>query len=106
MIRKFRYSLIYAIESDCLFILAVAHQSRRAGYWIDRRTVVARNEWRPPRNELAIVVESRCGVFILEFHLVKRVQELLATNSPLTFSRALTKKPAAHDALLDFRGHS
>ncbi len=36
MIRKFRHSLIYAIESDGLLILAVAHQSRRAGYWVDR----------------------------------------------------------------------
>ncbi len=36
MVRKFRHALIYAIESDGLLILAVAHQSRRAGYWIGR----------------------------------------------------------------------
>jgi plasmid stabilization system protein ParE len=36
MVRKFRHSLIYAIEKDGLLILAVAHQSRRAGYWIGR----------------------------------------------------------------------
>lgn len=38
MIRKFRHSLIYTIERDCLLILAVAHQSRRAWYWVDRTT--------------------------------------------------------------------
>ena len=36
MLRKFRHSLIYAIEKDGLLILAVAHQSRRAGYWAGR----------------------------------------------------------------------
>jgi plasmid stabilization system protein ParE len=33
IVRIFRHSLIYAIESSGLPILAVAHQSRRAGYW-------------------------------------------------------------------------
>lgn len=36
MIRKFRHSLIYAIDEEGLLILAVAHQSRRAGYWVGR----------------------------------------------------------------------
>jgi toxin ParE1/3/4 len=36
MVRKFRLSLIYAVEKDGLLILAVAHQSRRAGYWVGR----------------------------------------------------------------------
>ena len=35
-LRKFRYSLIYLIERDTLLILAVAHQSRRPGYWMAR----------------------------------------------------------------------
>lgn len=35
-VRKFRHSLIYSIEEDGLLILAVAHQSRRAGYWVGR----------------------------------------------------------------------
>lgn len=35
-LRKFRHSLIYAVVSDCLLILAVAHQSRRPGYWVGR----------------------------------------------------------------------
>jgi plasmid stabilization system protein ParE len=35
-LRKFRYSLVYSIEKDGPLILAVAHQSRRPGYWIGR----------------------------------------------------------------------
>ena len=38
ILRKFRYSLIYTIEKDGLLILALAHHSRRPGYWIGRRT--------------------------------------------------------------------
>jgi len=36
VLRKFRCSLIYAIETDGLPILAVAHHSRRPGYWVGR----------------------------------------------------------------------
>jgi toxin ParE1/3/4 len=36
VLRKFRCSLIYAIEKDGLLILAVAHHSRRPGYWAGR----------------------------------------------------------------------
>ena len=36
ILRKFRYSLIYTIEKDSLLILAVAHHSRRPGYWVGR----------------------------------------------------------------------
>jgi len=36
VLRKFRYSLIYTIEKDALLILAVAHHSRRPGYWVSR----------------------------------------------------------------------
>jgi plasmid stabilization system protein ParE len=36
LLRKFRYSLIYTIERDGLLILAVAHHSRRPGYWVGR----------------------------------------------------------------------
>jgi len=38
LLRRFRYSLIYSIENDGLLILAVAHQSRRPGYWVSRLT--------------------------------------------------------------------
>ena len=36
VLRKFPYSLIYTIERDELLILAVAHHSRRPGYWAGR----------------------------------------------------------------------
>lgn len=36
VLRKFRYSLIYTMEKDGLLILAVAHHSRRPGYWVGR----------------------------------------------------------------------
>ncbi len=36
LLRKFRYSLIYSVEGDEIVILAVAHASRRLGYWVDR----------------------------------------------------------------------
>jgi plasmid stabilization system protein ParE len=36
ILQKFRYSLIYSIEKDGLHILAVAHHSRRPGYWVGR----------------------------------------------------------------------
>jgi len=36
ILRKFRYSLIYSIETDSLLILAVAHHNRRPGYWVGR----------------------------------------------------------------------
>ena len=36
VLRKFPYSLIYTIEADELLILAVAHHSRRPGYWVGR----------------------------------------------------------------------
>lgn len=35
-VRKFRYSLIYSVEGDTVLILAVAHHSRRPGYWMAR----------------------------------------------------------------------
>ncbi len=33
---RFPYSLMYVIDEKELFIVAVAHQSRRPGYWADR----------------------------------------------------------------------
>jgi len=36
ILRKFRYSLIYSIEEEGVLILAVAHHSRRPGYWLSR----------------------------------------------------------------------
>jgi hypothetical protein len=33
---RFPYSLMYVVETDELYIVAVAHHSRRPGYWADR----------------------------------------------------------------------
>jgi plasmid stabilization system protein ParE len=35
-LRKFRFSLVYSIENDCVLILAVAHHCRRPQYWLPR----------------------------------------------------------------------
>jgi len=35
-LRKFRYSLMYALEPEGVLILAVAQHSRRPQYWTDR----------------------------------------------------------------------
>ena len=36
VLSKFPYSLMYLVESEEIFILAVAHESRRPGYWAAR----------------------------------------------------------------------
>ena len=36
VVDKFPYSLIYSIEPEKIWILAVAHQRRRPGYWRNR----------------------------------------------------------------------
>ncbi len=36
LLRRFPYKLIYAVEGQTLWIIAVAHGHRRPGYWIDR----------------------------------------------------------------------
>ena len=33
---RFPYSLMYVVDTRELYIVAVAHQSRRPGYWADR----------------------------------------------------------------------
>ena len=33
LIRQFPYSIVYRVESDRVFVLAVAHWSRRPDYW-------------------------------------------------------------------------
>jgi toxin ParE1/3/4 len=37
LLHKFPYSLLYTVESDHVFVLAVMHQSRSPGYWRGRR---------------------------------------------------------------------
>ncbi len=36
LLHKFPYKLLYSIEDDHVFIIAVAHQHRKPDYWIDR----------------------------------------------------------------------
>lgn len=36
LLHKFPYKLLYSIETDHLFIIAVAHQHRMPDYWVDR----------------------------------------------------------------------
>ena len=36
VLRTWKYSIIYGIEEYGIYIVAVAHQSRRHGYWRDR----------------------------------------------------------------------
>jgi len=36
VLRRFPYSLFYAIEGERIHIVAVAHGKRRHGYWLDR----------------------------------------------------------------------
>ena len=33
---RFPYSLMYVLDPDEVFIVAIAHHSRRPGYWADR----------------------------------------------------------------------
>ena len=35
-LKRFPYTLVYSLQRDVLSILAVAHQSRAAGYWAGR----------------------------------------------------------------------
>jgi plasmid stabilization system protein ParE len=37
LMRRFPYSVVYAVEGDEIRILAVAHHSRRPGYWRARK---------------------------------------------------------------------
>jgi hypothetical protein len=36
VLKKFPYSIIYAIHDEIILILAIAHHRRRPDYWIDR----------------------------------------------------------------------
>lgn len=37
VVHRYPYSIVYRIDSDNLHVLAVAHHSRRPGYWLGRR---------------------------------------------------------------------
>jgi plasmid stabilization system protein ParE len=36
LLRRFPFSVIYAVESDAIVVIAVAHQRRRPDYWKER----------------------------------------------------------------------
>jgi mRNA-degrading endonuclease RelE of RelBE toxin-antitoxin system len=36
LLHKFPYKLLYSIEEDHLFVIAIAHQHRKPDYWIER----------------------------------------------------------------------
>ena len=36
LLRRFPYTLVYAVQQDRIYVLAVAHQNRRPGYWTNR----------------------------------------------------------------------
>jgi plasmid stabilization system protein ParE len=36
LVAGFPFTLLYSIEPDHIFVVAVAHQSRRPGYWLKR----------------------------------------------------------------------
>ena len=35
-LKRFPYKLLYSVETDHLYVIAVAHQHRKPGYWHDR----------------------------------------------------------------------
>jgi len=35
LLHKFPYKLLYSIEKDHIFIIAIAHQHRRPDYWVE-----------------------------------------------------------------------
>jgi toxin ParE1/3/4 len=37
ILNRFPYTILYRISTDYVFITAIAHQSRRPGYWRQRR---------------------------------------------------------------------
>jgi mRNA-degrading endonuclease RelE of RelBE toxin-antitoxin system len=37
LLKRFRYGLIYRIETEKIFIIAVAHLHRKPGYWKGRK---------------------------------------------------------------------
>jgi len=36
LLHKFPYKLLYSIEEDHVFVIAVAHQHRKPDYWVER----------------------------------------------------------------------
>ena len=37
LLHKFPHKILYSVEDDHIFIIAIAHQHRKPDYWIDRK---------------------------------------------------------------------
>lgn len=37
LLHKFPYKILYSIEKDHIFIIAVSHQHRKPDYWVERK---------------------------------------------------------------------
>jgi toxin ParE1/3/4 len=38
LLTRFPYKILYSVESDCIYVLAVAHQHRTPEYWSERKS--------------------------------------------------------------------
>jgi len=38
LLHKFPYKILYSVEDNHIFIIAVAHQHRKPDYWVDRES--------------------------------------------------------------------
>ncbi|MCP4350356.1 MAG: type II toxin-antitoxin system RelE/ParE family toxin [Desulfobacterales bacterium] len=36
LLKRFPYGIIYEVNEDCIFVVAVMHLSRKPGYWLKR----------------------------------------------------------------------
>ena len=45
LLHKFPYKLLYSIEEDHIFIIAVAHQHRKPDHWIDREKIASLSQY-------------------------------------------------------------
>jgi hypothetical protein len=36
ILSRFPYKLLYSVETDCIYIIAVAHLHRAPDYWVER----------------------------------------------------------------------
>lgn len=37
VLSRFAYKLLYSVEADCIYIIAVAHLHREPAYWVGRQ---------------------------------------------------------------------
>jgi len=38
ILNRFPFSIIYTVSNDQIFVIAIMHNSRKPGYWVDRIT--------------------------------------------------------------------